>query len=67
MTQKMPEEGRMPWTENEDGPDCCCGNPTIVKILPDGDPVLMCFFHTAETGMITKLPLAKPADWNVSE
>ena len=52
-----------PWRENEDGPDCACGEPTVVKLLPDGTPVLMCFFHTAEAGAITRLPAERPDGW----
>jgi hypothetical protein len=51
------------WAENEDGPDCACGNPTVVKITPGGQPVLMCLFHTAEAGLITVLPLERPGGW----
>jgi hypothetical protein len=48
------------WTENEDGPVCACGEMTVVKITPDGKPVLMCLLHTKEAGAVTRLPLAKP-------
>ena len=49
-----------PWRENEDGPECPCGNPAVVKLLPDGSAVLLCLFHTAEAGAITRLPAARP-------
>jgi hypothetical protein len=48
------------WTENEDGPACSCGELTVVKILPDGQPVLLCFFHTREAGAVTPLPETRP-------
>jgi hypothetical protein len=48
------------WTENEDGPACACGELTVVKILPGGQPVLMCLFHTREAGAVTRLPPDKP-------
>ena len=51
------------WTENEDGPDCACGNPTVVKIMPGGQVVLMCLFHTREAGAFTYLPPDKPEGW----
>lgn len=53
----------MTWTENEPGPDCSCGNPTVVKATPDGNFVLLCFFHTAEAGAVTVLPPERPPDW----
>jgi hypothetical protein len=49
------------WAENEDGPACVCGELTVVKILPTGQPVLMCLFHTGEAGALTRLPPDKPA------
>jgi len=49
------------WTENEDGPICVCGEPTVVKIMPDGVPVLLCLFHTRESGAVKRLPADKPA------
>jgi hypothetical protein len=52
-----------PWRENEDSPDCACGEPTVVKILPDGRAILLCFFHTGEAGAYTVLPAERPAGW----
>jgi hypothetical protein len=52
-----------PWQENETGPDCSCGNPTVVKLLPNSVPVLMCLFHSGEAGLMTRLPAERPADW----
>lgn len=52
------------WTENEEGPDCVCGGPTMVKLTPEG-PVLVCLFHTAAEGVYSRLPPEKPADWMV--
>jgi len=60
---EAPQAQTPAWTENEDGPDCACGNPTVVKIMPDGKPVLVCFFHTSEAGMVTPLPAERPAGW----
>lgn len=51
------------WTDGEDGPDCPCGWPRVVKRLPDGSFVLMCFGHTAEAGAVFRLPDSKPDDW----
>lgn len=51
------------YTENEEGPACSCGGPTIVKKLPDGTPVLMCFFHTRDAGLATPLPPERPPGW----
>lgn len=48
------------WTENEAGPACSCGESTVVKIIPPGRPVLLCFFHTGESGAYAGLPEAKP-------
>jgi hypothetical protein len=48
------------WTDNEDGPACPCGELTVVRILPDGKPVLLCLFHAREAGGYTPLPLDKP-------
>lgn len=53
----------MNWTENESGPDCACGNPTVVKLTPDGSAVLLCIFHTQETGLFTPLPARRPDNW----
>jgi hypothetical protein len=43
------------YVENEDGPDCVCGNATVVKFV-DGVPGLMCLFHTSEAGVYSRLP-----------
>ena len=51
------------WTENEDGPDCRCGGPAVVKRLPAGGWVLMCFAHTPEAGLIMNLPPQRPGGW----
>jgi hypothetical protein len=48
------------WTANESGPACSCGELTVVKILPDGQPVLLCLFHTREAGAVTRLPADRP-------
>jgi hypothetical protein len=51
------------WTNNENGPDCACGNPTVVKITPAGRPVLLCLFHTPLDGSVTTLPDERPPGW----
>jgi len=51
------------WIENEDGPDCSCGNPTVVKLV-DGKAVLLCLFHTGPEGMYVPLPDMVPHDWD---
>jgi hypothetical protein len=51
------------WIDNEDGPECKCGSPTVVKIMPGGRAVLLCIFHTAEYGLAMLLPQSKPDDW----
>ena len=50
------------WTDNEEGPECDCGNPTVVKLSPGG-PVLLCFFHTDEEGLARSLTAEKPEGW----
>jgi len=55
------------WTENEAGPDCECGNPTVVKVMPSGKPVLMCLFHASAAGLVTELPAVRPAGWPASQ
>lgn len=45
----------MGWTENENGPECSCGEVTVVKRLPDGTWIAVCFFHTAAEGAYTVL------------
>lgn len=50
------------WTNNEDGPDCACGNPTVVKLTNDG-PLLLCLFHTDKAGASFELPRERPDDW----
>lgn len=51
------------WRENEDGPECSCGNPTVVKLMPDGSAALLCLFHTSEAALFTSLPAERPAGW----
>jgi hypothetical protein len=46
------------WIQNEDGPECYCGSPTVVK-----DGLLVCFFHTSEEGCYFRLPPQAPDDW----
>ena len=48
------------WAEIEAGPTCACGAPTTVRIMPDGLPALLCFFHTREAGAVIRLPARKP-------
>jgi hypothetical protein len=48
------------WTKNEDGPVCACGGETVVKIMPDGRAVLLCFFHTSAEGAYWSLPDERP-------
>lgn len=49
------------WTENEEGPVCSCGEITVVKQLPDGRWLAVCFDHTDEAGAYTVLPDGKSA------
>jgi hypothetical protein len=51
------------WADNENGPDCACGNPTVVKITPGGAAILVCFFHAGEEGMCAPLPAERPEAW----
>lgn len=63
------------WTNNEDGPECTCGAPTIVKVIPIGQflepqmpgrrkqAVLMCITHTRAEGVYFALPEERPDDW----
>ena len=49
-----------PWVNNEDGPDCYCGDPTVVKTTEAGSAVLLCLFHNNEAGAIFRLPTDRP-------
>jgi hypothetical protein len=51
-----------PWVDNEDGPDCTCGDPTVVKAHPNGY-ILLCLFHTGAEGQFMKLPEEAPDNW----
>ncbi len=51
-----------PWVNNEDGPTCDCGEPTLVKTTEDR-AILLCFFHTSETGCYVSLPPMAPDNW----
>lgn len=51
------------WQNNEDGPTCFCGNPTVVKEAGNGRFVLLCLFHTAEEGSWFVLPAERPETW----
>jgi hypothetical protein len=46
--------------DGEAGPDCECGDPTVVRIMPDGSPALLCLFHDGEAGRITALSAERP-------
>jgi hypothetical protein len=60
---EMTEQQAEAWVSNEPGPDCSCGNATVVKQTPDGGFVLLCLFHTADAGLITALPDHRPDNW----
>lgn len=51
------------WTDNEPGPTCICGNPTIVKADSPHHALLLCLFHTAAEGAAWTLPADRPANW----
>ena len=52
------------WVKSEKGPDCYCGNPTIVHVADDGRAMLICFFHTKEEGASFALPKGgRPDKW----
>lgn len=52
------------WIKSEMGPECYCGNPTIVHVAEDGRAMLMCFFHTYEAGASFALPKGgRPDGW----
>lgn len=51
------------WVDNEEGPTCVCGGPTMVKVNDLNAPVLLCLFHTADAGVVWSLPGERPADW----
>lgn len=51
------------WVNNEDGPDCECGEPTVVK-LHNGGAILMCFFHTGAEGCYFELPPMAPDNFS---
>lgn len=46
----------------EEGPPCCCGNPTFVSLFPDGRASLVCLFHSAAEGAMFPLPRGKRPD-----
>lgn len=52
------------WANNEDGPDCYCGNPTVVKIIPPRGAILICLFHTSAEGVYQQLPDEAPNNWD---
>ena len=52
----------MDWIDNEKGPKCGCGMPTLVKIM-DGKPLLFCVFHEQEEGACWSLPKERPDNW----
>jgi hypothetical protein len=54
------------WRNNEDGPRCECGNPTVVKLLPDGTAIFLCLFHAQGEGLYRKLPAQRPAEWTAA-
>lgn len=53
----------MNWQSGDDGPECYCGSPTIVKELPNGSFVLICPLHGEGSGTYFSLPQVKPDDW----
>lgn len=40
----------MSWADGDLGPECECGDTTVVKRLPDGRLVALCLFHDGEAG-----------------
>jgi hypothetical protein len=50
------------YVNNEVGPDCSCGEPTIVKFV-NGSPLLVCFFHSGPAGSYNKLPPITEENW----
>jgi len=52
----------MNWIHGEEGPDCFCGNPTIVWIIGERAS-LICLFHTPKEGASFPLPAEKPDTW----
>jgi hypothetical protein len=50
------------YVNNEAGPDCTCGNPTVVKLV-DGGAGLLCLFHTYEAGAFSRLPVMTEEQW----
>lgn len=53
----------MTWIDNEAGPTCTCGGPTVVKVSDRAAPLLLCLFHTAAAGAVWTLPADRPDDW----
>lgn len=51
------------WVNNESGPDCHCGNPTLVKVNSMGGAILLCLFHTSAEDVYWQLPEQRPDDW----
>lgn len=51
---------RRQWVNNESGPTCQCGDPTLVKQATDGKWMLVCLTHTAAEGASWQLPKRPP-------
>jgi len=53
----------MPWADKEPGPDCACGDPTVVVLDPTGRATLWCLWHSKEAGATFDLPSDRPDHW----
>jgi hypothetical protein len=51
------------WVNNERGPDCFCGDPTVVKTEGLKKPALLCIFHSRDAGAMFTLPDTRPEWW----
>jgi hypothetical protein len=45
----------MAFSPGDDGPECTCGETSVVVSTPEG-PMALCFGHTPEAGRIFRLP-----------
>lgn len=57
------------WTDRERGPECYCGMPTTVMFFGPHEPVLVCLFHSYESGSSWELNFPRPEgfesmDWD---
>ena len=50
------------YIDGEKGPKCGCGYDTYISFY-EGEPYLICIFHTSEEGVMWKIIKEKPENW----